>query len=452
MSLRLALHHLRAGGLHDVLAAIGVAVAVASFTYLLALGLGVRGVLLARIQPDGLVEVAKSGAKLDLLGLRLGLGDDRLGRADLERMAAVAGVAAVYPRAALAAPALAAGGDGLLGAGLTTELLGDGLPPELVAAELARPDAFRGPTPASGTSCTADRDCADGEFCPPAWWPGGARCRPVIPVVVSPALVEIFNGAVRAAYGTPELSPDAAIGLTLDVAFGRSSLVGRDRGAREWDRIRLVGYSRWAIPLGVTMPLAWVEELNRRLDPAAPARYRSAIVRPQRAADLAAVVARLRALGFAPVERGAARAVALLGALLAAVAAAGLGVVAVAGTHVAHVFLMHVVVRAREIALMRSVGATRGDIVALVLWQAVVVGLGAGLVGVGVALAAATATDAAVGSALAALADLPGSVFAFPWWLLAGGLAAAVVTSVVSALPPALRAARTDPAAALRGP
>ena len=42
------------------------------------------------------------------------------------------------------------------------------------------------------------------------------------------------------------------------------------------------------------------------------------------------------------------------------------------------------------------------------------------------------------------------SIFVFPWWLVAGGVAFAVAVGLVAALVPALRAARVDPVVALR--
>ncbi|HSG85402.1 MAG TPA: FtsX-like permease family protein [Candidatus Limnocylindrales bacterium] len=106
---------------------------------------------------------------------------------------------------------------------------------------------------------------------------------------------------------------------------------------------------------------------------------------------------------------------------------------------------MTVTERAREVALLRAAGATRGQVVSVILRQAVVLGLAGGIVGLvlGVLLAALLAgvVRAAIG--------LPALLAVSPVGLALAALISLGVT-LAAALEPALRAGRVSPVEALR--
>jgi putative ABC transport system permease protein len=125
---------------------------------------------------------------------------------------------------------------------------------------------------------------------------------------------------------------------------------------------------------------------------------------------------------------------------------AGIGLVVACFT-IFNTFQIIVTQRLREMALLRAVGATRGQVLASQLVEAVVVGLVASVIGLAVGIGVAGALKALMG---ALGIDLPtsGSV------LLPRTIVVAVVVgtlaTVVSAVFPAWRASRTPPLAALR--
>jgi putative ABC transport system permease protein len=106
---------------------------------------------------------------------------------------------------------------------------------------------------------------------------------------------------------------------------------------------------------------------------------------------------------------------------------------------------MTVTERAREVALLRAAGATRGQVVAVILRQALVLGLAGGAIGLllGVLLAALLAgvVRAAIG--------LPALLAVSPAGLVLAALVSLGVTLAAS-LEPALRAGRVPPVEALR--
>jgi putative ABC transport system permease protein len=113
---------------------------------------------------------------------------------------------------------------------------------------------------------------------------------------------------------------------------------------------------------------------------------------------------------------------------------------------IANTFSMLVAQRTRELALLRAVGATRRQVIRVVLGEAVVVGVAGGLLGLGVGIGLAAGLQALVGSfGLEVSGGLPVHVRTVVASLLIG-----VVVTTASAVLPALRAGRIAPVAAMR--
>jgi len=118
----------------------------------------------------------------------------------------------------------------------------------------------------------------------------------------------------------------------------------------------------------------------------------------------------------------------------------GLGAVAllVGAIGVANIMVISVLERRSEIGLRRALGATRGQIRAQFLAEAIMLSVAGGATGV---LAGAAAT--------AAYAHAHGEAVVIPPGAWGGGLAAAVVIGALAGLLPAIRAARLSPTRAL---
>jgi len=141
----------------------------------------------------------------------------------------------------------------------------------------------------------------------------------------------------------------------------------------------------------------------------------------------------------------------LHGATIAAGFLAGVAVF-VAALGIVNTMVMSVLERTREIGLLKSLGATDGDVAALFLAEAGLLGLVGGAVGVALGAALGGLGNWAGRRILEDKMLMPfeGTLFERPWWLLVGGAAFAVVVGLVAALVPALRAARVNPVEALR--
>lgn len=435
---------------HFAAAALGIVFGTAALAFFLALGLQVRQVLLDRVFPSDGIEVAPRSADLDVFALRIDLGRDALTESDLAELTEIDGVSAVFPKMRLTVPALASGGESLFGAAMQTEIVADGIEPSLVEREVG--PGFRDPgIGMNDRPCTNDRQCGEGAYCDASRRGAEGVCRPYLPVVVSPYVIELYNGAFRRAYRLPKLNPDALTGLTFEMTFGASTFRQSPRPPIR-RRARLVGVSDRAIPLGVTLPLAEVRRLNQALDSEeAGRRFHSAVVEVASQSAMPRVVEAVEARGLEVLDHGARRAAFGTAVVTAVLGLAAVVLISLSAAHIMHVFSLVVMMRRHEIGVLRAVGARTSDIRTLLLTEAAVVGALAGSAGVVVALVGAAVADRLAAAHVPDFPFKPESLFAFSPLLVVAAVALAVAACVAGVAPAASRATAGDPSDALAG-
>jgi putative ABC transport system permease protein len=170
------------------------------------------------------------------------------------------------------------------------------------------------------------------------------------------------------------------------------------------------------------------------------------------APDVDSVRARVEALGFQTKTFGDAfrsfedllskLKVALLGLALVALMLACLGI--------ANTMYTAVLERTKEIGVFKALGARAKDILLVFVAESALIGLAGGLAGAVVAVALARLGNSAVNRLAHATGGAGIDVFRADLTVVAAALVLAVALSMVSGLLPALRAAREDPARALR--
>jgi ABC-type lipoprotein export system ATPase subunit len=134
--------------------------------------------------------------------------------------------------------------------------------------------------------------------------------------------------------------------------------------------------------------------------------------------------------------------IALLGLALVALLLACLGI--------ANTMYTAVLERTKEIGVLKALGARRRDVLLIFVAEAAFIGLAGGLVGILIAVGLGRLGNVAVDRLTQSVAGTGFDVFRTDFAVVAVALVVAVVLSTVSGLLPALRAARQDPARALR--
>jgi len=421
--LALAARNLRADGRGALLNGFAVASGAAALVFFVSLGLGGSRAVRALFPGEArLVEVVPSAVSLGGV-----LGSGRLDDDAVARLRALPGVLGVWPRMSLRVPIAAVRGpEGLAlnyPPGFTMQIPAVGVDPGLLAGDLAPGERFADPGP------------------------GGA-----IPVALSRRLVEVYDKTIAPAWNVRRLPPGPAlVGLQLPVRIGYSIVPLKTEDRVEDGRLRLAALSDRVPLYAVALPLDAVRRLHREYGKP-EAGYTGVAVLAARPEDVPAVAGAVRRMGFAidDADRAVAeRTGAVVAVATGALAALALLMIAVAGLAIAQSLFASVRARAREIAVLRAVGATRGDVRALVLAEAALLGLAGGALGT---LAARLAALGADRLALRLLPDFPfrpESYFLFPTWLWVAGTAVAALAAVVGALAPAAAASRVDPARAI---
>jgi hypothetical protein len=451
----LVLQNLKRGRRSFALSMFGIAVGIASLTFFLALSAGVRHVVLGQVFPVGQLEVVPQkssltgGGPMDLLS-SLGGGPKPLDEAAARALAARPEVRAAYRRAKLAFPARAWGGQEILGKNVYSELIAEGVDARAMQGEALGPEPFADDL-GTHKPCSSDGECLAGEYCP---WDMHA-CEPPVPAVISPFLVELYNGTIAAQTGLPKIGKFLAgrlRGIVFNIELGRSFIGAARTGVEPHQRrVVLVGISPHAAQLALTLPLSAVQRWNAQYAGGAPS-LSSIALELADGADVTRLTAAIRAMGYDVADSGAERAGLAITLVTLLFALVSFAMVSVAAINIAHSFFRAVAERRRELGVMRAVGATAGDVRAIVLAEAAAIGLGGGAVGVLLARLLAFAIDAASRRFVPDFPFKPDSYFAFDWSLIVGALACSVAACLLGAYLPARAAARLEPTEALASP
>ncbi len=399
----------------------GVAIGIASLVFFVALGLGISRVVREKVFPveAQLIEVVPPQVTLG------GLLGGQIDQAAVDRLRALPGVKNAFRKMNLRVPAVSRYNGDFFGAKLYVgiEVLAVGVDAELVKADVQLGDF-------------TDPPVAD-----------------PIPAIAATRLLEIYNKTFAPARSLPQLSAAMLVGFGFPVEIGKSFVTQSNNGNVTQGAMQLVGVSDRGMLAGLTIPLASAVRLNKAagLDSQT---YTAVTLQAADASAVTSIVAAVKEMGFRVDDQerrmaenaGAAVmvttfAMALLSALICFLAA----------INIAHALSASVRARAKELGVMRAVGASKADVRALVLAEAATLGVVGGVLGTGVAVVAALLTDVLAARLLPQFPFKPDTFFQLPWLLVVGGIALGVLSSLAGAWFPSRHAASIDPARTLAG-
>ncbi len=396
----------------------GIAVGIACLVFFLALGRGVQGVV-QQVFPSSTREIDVVVPQVALGSL---LGEARLDDAALARLSALPGVERAFPKMQLRIPAGVRYHGMFFGREIHMglELIGVGVPPELAEGDAKLP-------------------FVDGGLGKP------------LPVLVNKRLLEIYNKVYAPQRGLPQLTESMMVGFQLPIELGHSWVAGQTLPGTYEAALQLAGFSDRAVLAGVTMPLAAVRRINKHFDKDADS-YTSVLLRARGSAQIPALVSAIKSMGLEVDDAERSRALQIGAAVQLVTAVLGLLsalITALAATNIAHALFASVRERTREIGVLRAVGATKGDIAALILAEAGTIGLLGGTLGVLAGRLVAGLADAAAHRSLPDFPFKPDSFFQFGAGLFLLGIGVALLAALLGAFFPARAAAALDPAKAL---
>jgi hypothetical protein len=292
---------------------------------------------------------------------------------------------------------------------------------------------------------------------------GDRTCHHRVPIVMSPAMIELYNGQFAKSHGLPIADVDFvkfiaargglsamrfSIGLGLTtVAGSNTQLTARPRRVEAV----LVGISPRAMPIGMTMPIGYIQRWNKEyLGEDAATRYSSIIVKLKDRNRIAVFAQWLQdALDLRLEDSLGQKFATAIFVIRLVLILISLIIITISAINIAHNFFMQVTERRRELGLLRAVGATRLDVLLVVLGEAALIGLIGGLLGILFAIGIGRLVDWGSAHYLPRFPFKPESWFHFKWWIVSGGLLCAAAFAVIGGFLPARKASRLEPAQAL---
>ncbi len=432
----------------------GIAAGTAALIFFLALGLGVRQVLLGEVFPIDQVELEPPKTEdPGLLGLVMGgRKQPAIAPEKVALLEASPAVAAVFPKLRFRFPCEAGGK--IMGQRLrTSEMVADGVDPTLVAGDVIGAHPFVDPLAKGGSPCQTRVDCKAPQYCEKPSGSAKGRCSDPVPVLVSRYMVEIFDKSIAPAHGLPPIGETVvkeAQNVTFWLWLGKSALGKATQGSPRAVSVRVVGISPQAIDLGATLPLEVVRRWNREYSgPEAANQYSSVLVKVRANDQVSEVIALGDKLGLVPHDTRARDVSVLVTSVMALLALVAGIILIVSASNIAYTFRVLVNERQSEIALYRALGASARDMFKWLMGLALTVGLCGGAVGLICAWLLAYGADYLAATRLPDFPFKPESFFSFPPQLLLGALAFASLFALLGAFGPARRAGKVDPMAAL---
>ncbi len=445
---------------HFILSAFGIVVGIGAFVFFLAGTLGVKNVLLGKVFPLDQVEVI--APHTSIAGKNL---SQKLNAETVAKIKARREVKEALPRMTLQFPATGFGK--FEGQDIRFEVGGftDGIPAQHVADDPKLIDVFKDwdGEGAIGPACTPTKG---GIPCPDKAWQYCDRtdnmCHKRIPVIVSPTVLELYNSQIADSHGLPHIGVmeqfiaergrermHFAMGLGDTMVAGSNLTI--DAGKRREVGAILVGVSTKARQVGLTIPIGYVERWNREYagDQVA-SEYSSIIVTLKNKDQLAPFSQWLQdemklKLDDSLGEQFATAMFVITSVLIAI----SFVIVVISAINIAHNFFMQVSERRREIGVLRAVGATRADVMGIILGESAIIGVASGIAGSLLAVGFGTLVDWASSRFLPKFPFKPDTYFDFTWWIFALALGFSLLFCVLGGLLPAYRASRLEPATAL---
>jgi hypothetical protein len=272
-----------------------------------------------------------------------------------------------------------------------------------------------------------------------------------IPVIVPKFFLDMYNLAYADSLGLPKVNEDYVIGKSFRMIIGETYLLGGDGNNRSTVlECRVVGLtSNPSLMSGILIPVGHAAELNRWYSGRGGASYTAVHIKVGDLRRVDEVTSAVSAMGFT-VEgnRETISKFLFMGRIAAGVVTLfGAAVALIAAISVYNTFSLVMRERRGEVGLLRAVGATRGMVFALFVFEVAAVAVAGAAVGVAASWPLLEWANSATLTRLPPMSFLPERLFALNGWMALACAGGAVVICELAALPVIARTIRRPPAA-----
>ncbi|MBU2524595.1 FtsX-like permease family protein [Patescibacteria group bacterium] len=270
-----------------------------------------------------------------------------------------------------------------------------------------------------------------------------------IPIMVSNKLLDIYNFTIAQSNGLPTLKAEDFLGREMDIYVGYSSFLPNLSEVEKVHKGKIIGFSGKVALAGITVPINSLNKLVNKEEQMISKIHLSV----DSAENVDKVSAKIEELGY-QTDHLQKRIKGLEGAfnfLFIGLSSISLIILLVSSLSILNTFLSAVKERTHNIGIMRSVGATKKQIVLIFLLEAGIIGFIGGISGCLLGYISSFATNEIILYLAPPAAMLPESLFNITYELIAFAVIFSIILSTISAIIPAFQASRLDPIKALKG-
>jgi len=420
--------------------------------FLLSLLFGIDRAVEKEILRDLFIEVSPSRSEIidtvlifssSTRGGSEGIKEDKL-----QALGRIDGVSAVYPKLKIKFPALISGGKEIFGMESGIDIVGDGIPSNLMKEEnLALPffDYYPGD---SIKQCNKDSNCGNDECCFREIGKESGVCRHPVPFIVSENLVEIYNYLVAPTHNLKKLPlwmVNKFAGLRVKMVLGKSYQSVASKGIPEEGCAIFAGTSKHATEIGITIPIEYTKRWNSKFTDFPEKVYTSAILKIANKKKLGSIIQSLKNAGLTVQNKGIEEAGFFIGILSGFFILISIVVIFISSVSVSHALFGIVSEKAKEICIMRAIGASKRFIKTIVLMQGGVIGLTGGIGGIVFAIIGSLIANFIGAHYIPDFPFKPDSFFLIDWKVLVIGGCISIFSCIAGAYFPAKIASTRNP-------
>ncbi len=264
-------------------------------------------------------------------------------------------------------------------------------------------------------------------------------------------VIDYFNAGFAENYNFPLLNKDVAVGKTFDLILGRSTILNSQIGEYKLVSGIGAGFSDRVPVMGLTIPISWAKQIALEYENRDSSVYNMVYIDVKSPEDISYVTKQIEDMGFR--TESALKIQEEIGSVIQNIinvfSIISLIILVVSLFSITNTVSMSVIMRTKEIGIMRAIGATRLDIINIFMIESLLIGVIGGVLGILFGYILGLISDYYLLSIIPELSFKPISFFYYPWWVFSFCFMVSVIISLIAGVIPSRQAAKLTPIKAL---